>query len=193
MSAYIEFQNVKKIYKMGEVEIQALAGVDFTIDKGEFVVIAGASGAGKSTILNILGGMDSSTSGNIFVDGTEISKFNAKQLTTYRRYDIGFVFQFYNLVQNLTVKENVELATQICKQPLDIDETIEAVGLKERLAPISRHSCPVENSSVWQLRALAKNRSFCCVMSRQGHWITIPEKQILKLCRIPAGSAESVL
>ena len=175
MSAYIEFQNVKKIYKMGEVEIQALAGVDFTIDKGEFVVIAGASGAGKSTILNILGGMDSSTSGNIFVDGTEISKFNAKQLTTYRRYDIGFVFQFYNLVQNLTVKENVELATQICKQPLDIDETIEAVGLKERA---SRHSCPVENSSVWQLPAhLPKIRSFCCVMSRQGHWITIPENR----------------
>ena len=115
MSAYIEFQNVKKIYKMGEVEIEALSGVDFSIDQGEFVVIAGASGAGKSTILNILGGMDSCTSGNIYVDGKEISKYNAKQLTTYRRYDIGFVFQFYNLVQNLTVKENVELAAQICK------------------------------------------------------------------------------
>ena len=132
MSAYIEFQNVKKIYQMGEVQIEALSGVDFSIEKGEFVVIAGASGAGKSTILNILGGMDSVSSGTIYVDGKEISAYNAKQLTTYRRYDIGFVFQFYNLVQNLTVKENVELATQICKEPLDIDETIEAVGLKER-------------------------------------------------------------
>ena len=157
MSAYIEFQNVKKIYKMGEVEIQALAGVDFTIDKGEFVVIAGASGAGKSTILNILGGMDSSTSGNIFVDGTEISKFNAKQLTTYRRYDIGFVFQFYNLVQNLTVKENVELATQICKQPLDIDETIEAVGLKERASNFPAQLSGGEQQRVAIARALAKN------------------------------------
>ena len=107
MSAYIEFRNVKKVYKMGEVEIEALAGVDFSIDKGEFVVIAGASGAGKSTILNILGGMDSLTSGNIFVDGKEISGYTSRQLTTYRRYDIGFVFQFYNLVQNLTVRENV--------------------------------------------------------------------------------------
>ena len=108
MSAYIEFQNVKKIYQMGEVQIEALSGVDFSIEKGEFVVIAGASGAGKSTILNILGGMDSVSSGTIYVDGKEISAYNAKQLTTYRRYDIGFVFQFYNLVQNLTVKENVE-------------------------------------------------------------------------------------
>ena len=107
MSAYIEFKNVKKVYQMGEVEIEALRGVDFTIDKGEFVIIAGASGAGKSTILNILGGMDSCTSGDIFVDGREISKFSNKELTTYRRYDIGFVFQFYNLVQNLTAKENV--------------------------------------------------------------------------------------
>ena len=120
MSAYIEFQNVKKIYQMGEVQIEALSGVDFSIEKGEFVVIAGASGAGKSTILNILGGMDSVSSGTIYVDGKEISAYNAKQLTTYRRYDIGFVFQFYNLVQNLTVKENVELATQICKEPLDL-------------------------------------------------------------------------
>ena len=124
MSAYIEFQNVKKIYQMGEVQIEALSGVDFSIEKGEFVVIAGASGAGKSTILNILGGMDSVSSGTIYVDGKEISAYNAKQLTTYRRYDIGFVFQFYNLVQNLTVKENVELATQICKEPLDIEKRL---------------------------------------------------------------------
>ena len=122
--SFIEFRDVKKIYKMGEVEIPALAGVDFTIEKGEFVVIAGASGAGKSTILNLLGGMDTCTSGDISVDGRLVSKMNSRQLTDYRRYDIGFVFQFYNLVQNLTAKENVELAVQICKDPLDIDETI---------------------------------------------------------------------
>ena len=103
MKDYIQFKDVKKIYKMGEVEIEALSGVDFSINKGEFVVVAGASGAGKSTILNILGGMDSPTSGEIIVDGVEVSKYSSKELTTYRRYDIGFVFQFYNLVQNLTV------------------------------------------------------------------------------------------
>ena len=181
MSAYIEFQNVKKIYIMGEVEIQALAGVDFTIDKGEFVVIAGASGAGKSTILNILGGMDSSTSGNIFVDGTEISKFNAKQLTTYRRYDIGFVFQFYNLVQNLTVKENVELATQICKQPLDIDETIEAVGLKERASNFPAQLSGGEQQRVAIARALAKNPKLLLCDEPTGALDYNTGKQILKL------------
>ena len=181
MSAYIEFQNVKKIYKMGEVEIQALAGVDFTIDKGEFVVIAGASGDGKSTILNILGGMDSSTSGNIFVDGTEISKFNAKQLTTYRRYDIGFVFQFYNLVQNLTVKENVELATQFCKQPLDIDETIEAVGLKERASNFPAQLSGGEQQRVAIARALAKNPKLLLCDEPTGALDYNTGKQILKL------------
>ena len=109
MSAYIEFQDVKKVYKMGEVSIEALAGVSFSIDQGEFVVIAGASGAGKSTILNILGGMDTCTEGEVWVDGKDIGKFKGKQLTAYRRDDIGFVFQFYNLVQNLTALENVEL------------------------------------------------------------------------------------
>ncbi|MEG0744672.1 MAG: ABC transporter ATP-binding protein, partial [Erysipelotrichaceae bacterium] len=118
MKEYIEFRDVKKIYKMGEVNIEALSGVDFTIDKGEFVVVAGASGAGKSTILNILGGMDSPSSGQIIVDHNEINKYNNKELITYRRHDIGFVFQFYNLVQNLTARENVELATQICRNPL---------------------------------------------------------------------------
>ncbi|MEF2783467.1 MAG: ABC transporter ATP-binding protein [Clostridium sp.] len=181
MSAYIEFQNVKKIYKMGEVEIQALAGVDFTIDKGEFVVIAGASGAGKSTILNILGGMDSATSGNIFVDGTEISKFNAKQLTTYRRYDIGFVFQFYNLVQNLTVKENVELATQISKNPLDIDKTIEAVGLKERASNFPAQLSGGEQQRVVIARALAKNPKLLLCDEPTGALDYNTGKQILKL------------
>ncbi len=181
MSAYIEFQNVKKIYKMGEVQIEALAGVDFTIDQGEFVVIAGASGAGKSTILNILGGMDSATSGKIYVDGKEISKYNAKQLTTYRRYDIGFVFQFYNLVQNLTVKENVELATQICKNPLDIDETIEAVGLKDRSKNFPAQLSGGEQQRVAIARAIAKNPKLLLCDEPTGALDYNTGKQILKL------------
>lgn len=181
MSAYIEFQDVKKIYHMGEVEIEALAGVDFTIEKGEFVVIAGASGAGKSTILNILGGMDSCTSGNIYVDGKKISDYNAKQLTTYRRYDIGFVFQFYNLVQNLNVKENVELATQICKHPLDIDETIEAVGLKERAQNFPSQLSGGEQQRVAIARALAKNPKLLLCDEPTGALDYNTGKQILKL------------
>ena len=157
MSEIIEFKDVKKVYKMGEVEIEALSGVNFSIKKGEFVVIAGASGAGKSTILNILGGMDTPTSGEIFVDNSEISKYSQKELTTYRRYDIGFVFQFYNLVQNLTVVENVELATEICKNPLDIMETIEAVGLKDRKDNFPAQLSGGEQQRVAIARALAKN------------------------------------
>ncbi|MFQ7001406.1 MAG: ABC transporter ATP-binding protein [Clostridium sp.] len=142
---------------MGEVEIEALSGVNFSIKKGEFVVVAGASGAGKSTILNILGGMDTPTSGEIFVDNAEISKYSQKELTTYRRYDIGFVFQFYNLVQNLTVVENVELATEICKNPLNVMETIEAVGLKERKDNFPAQLSGGEQQRVAIARALAKN------------------------------------
>ena len=155
--SYIEFKDVKKIYKMGDVKIKALSGVDFTVEKGEFAVIAGPSGAGKSTILNLLGGMDTSTTGKIIVDGKRIDKLNAKKLTTYRRYDIGFVFQFYNLVQNLTVRENVELATQICKNPLDIDEIIEAVGLKNRAKNFPSQLSGGEQQRVAIARALAKN------------------------------------
>ncbi|RGC19711.1 ABC transporter ATP-binding protein [Absiella sp. AM54-8XD] len=166
---------------MGEVEIEALSGVDFSIDQGEFVVIAGASGAGKSTILNILGGMDSCTSGNIYVDGKEISKYNAKQLTTYRRYDIGFVFQFYNLVQNLTVKENVELAAQICKEPLDIDETIEAVGLKDRSGNFPAQLSGGEQQRVAIARALAKNPKLLLCDEPTGALDYNTGKQILKL------------
>ena len=160
--SFIEFRDVKKIYKMGEVEIPALAGVDFTIEKGEFVVIAGASGAGKSTILNLLGGMDTCTSGDISVDGRLVSKMNSRQLTDYRRYDIGFVFQFYNLVQNLTAKENVELAVQICKDPLDIDETIEAVGLKERKDNFPAQLSGGEQQRVAIARALALEPEILC-------------------------------
>lgn len=181
MSAYIEFKDVKKIYKMGEVEIEALAGVDFTIDKGEFVIIAGASGAGKSTILNILGGMDSCTSGDIFFDGKEVSKFNRKELTTYRRYDIGFVFQFYNLVQNLTVKENVELATQICEHPLDIDETITAVGLQHRVGNFPAQLSGGEQQRVAIARALAKNPKLLLCDEPTGALDYNTGKQILKL------------
>lgn len=181
MSAFIEFQNVKKIYKMGEVEISALDGVDFTIDKGEFVVIAGASGAGKSTILNILGGMDNVTSGNIFVDGKEISKYSAKELTTYRRFDIGFVFQFYNLVQNLNVVENVELASQICKDPLDIEETIAAVGLRDRRKNFPAQLSGGEQQRVAIARALAKNPKLLLCDEPTGALDYTTGKQILKL------------
>ena len=142
---------------MGEVSIEALSGADFSIDKGEFAVIAGPSGAGKSTILNLLGGMDTSSSGQIIVDGAHINEFNAKQLTTYRRYDIGFVFQFYNLVQNLTVRENVEFAAQICKNPLDIDSTIKAVGLQDRMNNFPAQLSGGEQQRVAIARALAKN------------------------------------
>ena len=178
---YIEFQNVKKIYKMGEVDIEALAGVDFTIEKGEFVVIAGQSGAGKSTILNILGGMDSSTSGKVIVDEQEVSKMDSKELCMYRRYDIGFVFQFYNLVQNLTAKENVELACQICKDPLDIDKTIEAVGLKNRKDNFPSQLSGGEQQRVAIARALAKNPKLLLCDEPTGALDYQTGKQILKL------------
>ena len=131
MSAYVEFQQVKKVYHMGEVSIEALSDATFEIEKGEICVIVGASGAGKTTLLNILGGMDTLTTGSVLLDGKEISKYNKKELTAYRRYDIGFVFQFYNLVQNLTALENVSLATQICKDPLDAELVMEEVGLSQ--------------------------------------------------------------
>lgn len=155
--SYIEFHDVKKIYKMGDVKIKALSGADFTIEQGEFAVIAGPSGAGKSTILNLLGGMDTCTTGEIIVDGKHVEQFNAKELTTYRRYDIGFVFQFYNLVQNLTVLENVELATQICKNPLDVEETIRAVDLGDRMKNFPSQLSGGEQQRVSIARALAKN------------------------------------
>ena len=179
--SYIEFDDVKKIYKMGDVKIKALNGASFTIDKGEFAVIAGASGAGKSTILNLMGGMDTATTGKIIVDKENVSKFTAKRLTTYRRYDIGVVFQFYNLVQNLTVRENVELATQICKNPLDVDEVIEAVGLKERSSNFPAQLSGGEQQRVAIARALAKNPKLLLCDEPTGALDYNTGKQILKL------------
>lgn len=157
MAAFVEFQDVKKTYKMGETEIHALNGADFEINKGEFCVIVGASGAGKTTILNILGGMDTLTSGNVILDGTDISKMSKKQLTSYRRYDIGFVFQFYNLVQNLTALENVELAAQICREPLNAADVLKQVGLEERMKNFPAQLSGGEQQRVAIARALAKN------------------------------------
>ena len=153
----MSFQNVKKIYKTGEVEITALHDVNFEIEKGEFCVIVGASGAGKTTILNILGGMDTLTEGEVYLDGQRVSSFNKKQLTSYRRYDVGFVFQFYNLVQNLTALENVELAAQICREPLDAALVLEQVGLRDRSANFPAQLSGGEQQRVAIARALAKN------------------------------------
>lgn len=179
--SYIEFQNVHKIYKMGEVEIRALAGIDFTIDKGEFVIVAGASGAGKTTILNILGGMDSLTSGEIIVDNELISGYSPKELTTYRRHDVGFVFQFYNLVPNLTARENVELAAQIVKDSLDIDEVIENVGLQNRKKNFPSQLSGGEQQRVAIARALAKNPKLLLCDEPIGALDYETSKQIMKL------------
>ena len=181
LSKYIEFKNVKKIYKMGEVNIEALSGVNFSVDKGEFVVVAGASGAGKSTILIILGGMDSPSSGQIIVDNKYINNYSNRELITYRIYDIGFVFQFYNLVQNLTAKENVELATQICKDPLDIDEVMEAVGLGDRKNNFPAQLSGGEQQRVAIARALAKNPKLLLCDEPTGALDYNTGKSILKL------------
>ena len=181
MSGYIQFKNVKKKYKMGEVEIEALSGVDFSVNKGEFVVVAGASGAGKSTILNILGGMDTVSSGQVIVDNNEISKYSQKELITYRRYDIGFVFQFYNLVQNLTARENVELAIQISKNPLDIDKVLDSVGLANRKNNFPSQLSGGEQQRVAIARAIAKNPKLLLCDEPTGAFFYITGKAILKL------------
>ncbi|HAB94103.1 MAG TPA: macrolide ABC transporter ATP-binding protein [Lachnospiraceae bacterium] len=178
---FILFENVVKIYRMGEVEIRAVDGADFTVDRGEFTVIVGPSGAGKTTILNMLGGMDSCTSGRIVVDGRDVSAATARQLTEYRRYDIGFVFQFYNLVQNLTALENVELASQICKNPLDADLTMEEVGLTERKNNFPSQLSGGEQQRVAIARALAKNPKLLLCDEPTGALDYMTGKQILSL------------
>ena len=155
--AYISFENVCKYYKMGQNVIAAADGLNFSVEKGEFCVVVGPSGAGKTTLLNILGGMDVCDSGKIMLDGTEISALGKKQLTDYRRYDVGFVFQFYNLVQNLTALENVELASEICRDPLNPAETLRSVGLGERLNNFPAQLSGGEQQRVSIARALAKN------------------------------------
>lgn len=181
MKPFIEFQDVRKTYTMGEIKIHAIDGVSFTIDKGEFVIICGESGAGKSTILNLLGGMDTVSEGKIFVDGNEISRYNEKELTLYRRYDVGFVFQFYNLVQNLTLRENVELACQICKNALDIDQTIASVGLNERIHNFPSQLSGGEQQRVAIARALAKNPKLLLCDEPTGALDYQTGKQVLKV------------
>ena len=179
--SFIEFKNVSKIYKMGEVEIKALDNISFEIEKGEFVVVLGASGAGKTTILNILGGMDTATSGEIIVDGNNISKANERQLTDYRRYDIGFVFQFYNLVQNLTARENVELAVQICKEPLDSRFVLKMVGLEDRTNNFPSQLSGGEQQRVAIARAVAKNPKLLLCDEPTGALDYKTGKQVLKV------------
>lgn len=181
MSGYVEFQQVKKVYNMGEVSIEALRDATFQIEKGEICVIVGASGAGKTTLLNILGGMDTLTAGSVFLDGKEISRYDKKQLTAYRRYDIGFVFQFYNLVQNLTALENVSLATQICKDPLDAELVMEEVGLSHRLNNFPAQLSGGEQQRVAIARALAKNPKLLLCDEPTGALDYNTGKAILKL------------
>ena len=179
--SYIEFKNVCKEYKMGEIKIKALENTNFSIEKGELVVIVGPSGAGKTTALNILGGMDVATSGEVIVDGKRVTKLTNKELIRYRREDIGFVFQFYNLVQNLTAKENVELATQICKNALEPEEVIEKVGLKDRKNNFPSQLSGGEQQRIAIARAIAKNPKLLLCDEPTGALDYKTGKQILKL------------
>ena len=179
--AYISLDQVVKRYQMGEVTITAADHISFDIDKGEFVIIVGPSGAGKTTVLNILGGMDACDEGTITVDGSLVSSYSSRQLTTYRRYDIGFVFQFYNLVQNLTALENVELAAQICKDPLDAGDVLRHVGLGDRLNNFPAQLSGGEQQRVAIARALAKNPKLLLCDEPTGALDYVTGKSILKL------------
>lgn len=179
--AYIEFKNVEKIYKMGEVDLKALDKANFEIEKGELVVILGQSGSGKSTCLNILGGMDGVTSGNVIVDGIDITKMKEKQLINYKRNDIGFVFQFYNLVQNLTSIENIELGTQMCKNPLDAKEVLKKVGLEDRMDNFPSQMSGGQQQRVSIARAIARKPKILLCDEPTGALDYKTGKQILEL------------
>ena len=181
MAGYVSLQDVTKTYKMGEVTIKAADGISFDVEKGEFVIVVGPSGAGKTTVLNILGGMDTATSGKVLVDGAEISKYRGKKLIQYRREDIGFVFQFYNLIPNLTALENVELALQICKNPMDAKEVLEEVGLGDRLDNFPAQLSGGEQQRVSIARALAKNPKLLLCDEPTGALDYNTGKSILKL------------
>ena len=181
MEHFVSFRDVSKIYHMGDVEIPALHDVNFDIDKGEICVIVGASGAGKTTLLNILGGMDTLTSGEVFLDGEKISAYSKRRLTAYRRHEIGFVFQFYNLIQNLTALENVEMATQICREPQDAMEMLESVGLKDRAKNFPAQLSGGEQQRVAIARALAKKPKLLLCDEPTGALDYVTGKAILKL------------
>ena len=181
MSDFVRFEHVKKTYQMGEVEIHALQDATFTVDQGELCIIVGPSGAGKTTLLNILGGMDTLTDGRILLEGEDISAFSQKQLTAYRRHDIGFVFQFYNLVPNLTALENVELAAQICRDPLDAAEVLDSVGLSHRVGNFPAQLSGGEQQRVAIARALAKNPKLLLCDEPTGALDYNTGKAILKL------------
>lgn len=181
MDTFVKLENITKIYHMGEVEIGAVDGIDFSIQKGEFVVIVGPSGAGKTTVLNILGGMDTASGGRITVDGQDITKYSERQLTGYRRDDIGFVFQFYNLIPNLTALENVEMALQICRNPLDARAVLKEVGLEERMDNFPAQLSGGEQQRVSIARALAKNPKLLLCDEPTGALDYNTGKAILKL------------
>ncbi len=181
MGAFVELKNVTKVYHMGEVDIRAADGIDFEILKGEFVVIVGPSGAGKTTVLNLMGGMDTCTEGQIIVDGTNVAEFDERMLTEYRREDVGFVFQFYNLIGNLTALENVELASQICADPLDAVEVMKEVGLEDRMDNFPAQLSGGEQQRVAIARALAKNPKLLLCDEPTGALDYQTGKSILKL------------
>ncbi len=181
MKEFVRLQDITKVYKMGEIEIRAADEINFSVDKGELVVIVGPSGAGKTTVLNILGGMDTATGGKLIVDGDDVTSYNSRQLTEYRREDIGFVFQFYNLVPNLTALENVELALQICRDPLDAKEVLEEVGLGDRLNNFPAQLSGGEQQRVSIARALAKNPKLLLCDEPTGALDYNTGKAILKL------------
>ena len=178
---FVRFKDVCKYYKMGDNVIKAANGVNFTINQGEFCVIVGPSGAGKTTVLNMLGGMDSVTSGEIYVGGVRVSDFNERKLTEYRRYDVGFVFQFYNLIQNLTALENVEIASEICKNPLDAEETLKGVGLEQRMKNFPAQLSGGEQQRVSIARAIAKNTKLLLCDEQTSALHSKTGKTILKL------------